>query len=59
MIILKIKAYNLVNSVIQEELDAGLLAESYECDIFNVVPEGFDSKIYKKIKRSDLEQKLC
>lgn len=36
-----------------------LLAESYECDIFNVVPEGFDSKIYKKIKWSDLEKKLC
>ena len=36
-----------------------LLAESYECDIFNVVPEGFESKIYKKIKWSDLEKKLC
>lgn len=35
-----------------------LLAESYECDIFNVVPEGFDSKIYKKIKWSKLKSSL-
>ena len=35
-----------------------LLAESYECDIFNVAPEGFDSQIYKKIKWENLKKML-
>ena len=34
------------------------LAESYECDIFNVAPEGFDSQIYKKIKWENLKKML-
>ena len=29
---MKVKAYNLVNSVEQEELDAGLLAESFSVE---------------------------
>jgi|TARA_B110000914_G_scaffold220279_1_gene230105 large subunit ribosomal protein L4e len=49
VIILKIKTYNLVNSVVQEELDAGLLAETYDIsteDGKNIsLPEVFESEI--------------
>ncbi len=56
MIILKIKAYNLVNSVIQEELDAGLLAESYEVSIKDgkniTLPDVFNSEIRQDLVKS-------
>ncbi|MGY8715252.1 MAG: 50S ribosomal protein L4 [Candidatus Poseidoniales archaeon] len=46
---MKIKTYNLVNSVVQEELDAGLLAETYDIsteDGKNIsLPEVFESEI--------------
>jgi large subunit ribosomal protein L4e len=53
---MKVKTYNLVNSVVQEELDAGLLAESYEVetnDGKNIsLPEIFDSEIRHDLVRS-------
>ena len=30
---MKTKAYNLVNSVVQEEMDAGLLAETFAVEV--------------------------
>ncbi len=56
MIIMKIKAYNLVNSVIQEELDAGLLAESYEVSVKDgkniTLPEVFNTEIRHDLVKS-------
>ena len=34
---MKTKTYNLVNSVVQEELDAGLLAESYVVEALSLI----------------------
>ncbi len=56
MIILKIKTYNLLNSVVQEELDAGLLAETYEVDTKDgkniPLPEVFESEIRLDLVKS-------
>jgi len=56
VIIMKIKAYNLVNSVVQEELDAGLLAESYEVTVKDgkniSLPDVFDSEIRQDLVKS-------
>tara|TARA_B100000287_G_C20587168_1_gene762721 strand:+ start:192 stop:1070 length:879 start_codon:yes stop_codon:yes gene_type:complete len=53
---MKIKAYNLVNSVIQEELDAGLLAESYEVSVKDgkniTLPEVFNTEIRHDLVKS-------
>ena len=53
---MKIKAYNLVNSVVQEELDAGLLAESYEVTVKDgkniSLPDVFDSEIRQDLVKS-------
>ena len=53
---MKIKAYNLVNSVIQEELDAGLLAESYEVSIKDgkniTLPDVFNTEIRNDLVKS-------
>ena len=53
---MKIKAYNLVNSVIQEELDAGLLAESYEVSVKDgkniTLPDVFNSEIRNDLVKS-------
>ena len=53
---MKIKAYNLVNSVIQEELDAGLLAESYEVSVKDgkniTLPDVFDTEIRNDLVKS-------
>ncbi len=46
---MKTKAYDLVNSVLQEELDAGLLAESYAVEAKDgkaiTLPEAFTSEV--------------
>ena len=53
---MKIKTYNLVNSVIQEELDAGLLAESYEVSVKDgkniTLPEVFNTEIRHDLVKS-------
>ena len=53
---MKIKAYNLINSVIQEELDAGLLAESYEVSIKDgkniTLPGVFNTEIRHDLVKS-------
>ena len=53
---MKTKTYNLVNSVVQEELDAGLLAESYAVEAKDgkaiTLPEAFSSEIRLDIIRS-------
>jgi len=53
---LKTKAYNLVNSVVQEELDAGLLAESFAVEAKDgkaiTLPEAFSSEVRPDIIRS-------
>ena len=53
---MKIKAYNLVNSVIQEELDAGLLAESYEVSVKDgkniTLPDVFNTEIRHDLVKS-------
>ena len=53
---MKIKAYNLVNSVIQEELDAGLLAESYEVSVKDgkniTLPDVFNTEIRNDLVKS-------
>ena len=53
---MKIKAYNLVNSVIKEELDAGLLAESYEVSVKDgkniTLPEVFNTEIRHDLVKS-------
>lgn len=53
---MKIKSYNLVNSVIQEEMDAGLLAETYNVEVKDgkavSLPEPFSSEIREDIVRS-------
>ena len=54
--ILKTKAYNLVNSVIQEEMDAGLLAENYIVEAKDgksiSLPDSFSSEIREDMVRS-------
>ncbi len=53
---MKIKAYNLINSVIQEELDAGLLAESYEVSVKDgkniTLPGVFNTEIRHDLVKS-------
>ncbi len=53
---MKTKAYNLVNSVVQEELDAGLLAESFAVEAKDgkaiTLPEAFSSEVRPDIIRS-------
>jgi len=53
---LKAKTYNLVNSVIQEEMDAGLLAETYSVEANDGksinLPKAFSSEIREDIVRS-------
>tara|TARA_B100000287_G_scaffold434667_1_gene499807 strand:+ start:3375 stop:4265 length:891 start_codon:yes stop_codon:yes gene_type:complete len=53
---LKTKAYNLVNSVIQEEMDAGLLAENYIVEAKDgksiSLPDSFSSEIREDMVRS-------
>ena len=53
---MKIKTYNLVNSVIQEELDAGLLAESYEVSVKDgkniTLPDVFNTEIRHDLVKS-------
>ena len=53
---MKTKTYNLVNSVVQEELDAGLLAESYVVEAKDgkavTLPEAFSSEVRPDIIRS-------
>ncbi|MEC7714172.1 MAG: 50S ribosomal protein L4, partial [Candidatus Thermoplasmatota archaeon] len=53
---MKTKAYNLVNSVEQEELDAGLLAEYYFVEVNDgkniTLPEVFSSEVREDIIRS-------
>ena len=53
---MKVKAYNLVNSVEQEEMDAGLLAESFsvEAKLGKAVnlPEVFSANIREDLIRS-------
>ena len=53
---MKTKPYNLVNSVIQEEMDAGLLAETYTVEVNDgksvTLPEPFSSEIREDIVRS-------
>jgi|TARA_B100000287_G_scaffold434582_1_gene499438 large subunit ribosomal protein L4e len=53
---MKTKAYNLVNSVVQEEMDAGLLAETYEVQAKDGksinLPAPFYSEIREDIVRS-------
>jgi large subunit ribosomal protein L4e len=53
---LKAKTYNLVNSVIQEEMDAGLLAETYSVEANDGksinLPEAFSSEVREDIVRS-------
>ena len=53
---MKIKAYNLINSVIQEELDAGLLAESYEVSVKDgkniTLPDVFNTEIRHDLVKS-------
>jgi len=53
---LKTKTYNLINSVVQEELDAGLLAETYEVEAKDgkavELPEVFSSEVREDVVRS-------
>ena len=53
---MKAKTYNLVNSVIQEEMDAGLLAETYSVEANDGksinLPKAFSSEIREDIVRS-------
>jgi large subunit ribosomal protein L4e len=53
---LKTKAYNLVNSVDQEEMDAGLLAETYSVEAKDgkavQLPDAFTSQIREDLVRS-------
>ena len=53
---MKTKAYNLVNSVIQEELDAGLLAETYVVESKDgkavELPEAFSSEVREDVVRA-------
>ena len=46
---MKTKSYNLVNSVEQEEMDAGLLAEMYQVEVKDgkslTLPSEFSSEI--------------
>ena len=53
---MKTKTYNLVNSVIQEEMDAGLLAETYQVEAKDgksiTLPGAFSSHIREDIVRS-------
>ena len=53
---MKTKAYNLVNSVVQEEMDAGLLAETYAVEAKDgkaiQLPSPFTSHIREDLVRS-------
>ena len=53
---MKVKTYNLVSNVEQEELDAGLLAESYVVEITDgknlTLPSVFESEIREDLVRS-------
>ena len=53
---MKTKSYNLVNSVVQEEMDAGLLAETYAVEAKDgkaiTLPEAFTSPVREDIVRS-------
>ena len=53
---MKTKAYNLVNSVVQEEMDAGLLAETYSVEVKDgkavQLPDAFTSQIREDLVRS-------
>ena len=53
---MKVKTYNLVSNVEQEELDAGLLAESYIVEITDgknlTLPSVFESEIREDLVRS-------
>ena len=53
---MKTKAYNLVNSVEQEEMDAGLLAETYSVEAKDgkavQLPDAFTSQIREDLVRS-------
>ena len=53
---MKVKTYNLVSNVEQEELDAGLLAESYIVEITDgknlILPSVFESEIREDLVRS-------
>ena len=53
---MKTKPYNLENSVVQEEMDAGLLAETYSVATKDgkeiTLPEAFSSPIRSDIVRS-------
>lgn len=49
---------SLDDSNYQANVQIKLLAESMGCEIFNVVPEGFQSKIYNKVKWSRLIKSL-
>jgi len=53
---LKTKSYNLVNSVVQEEMDAGLLAETYTVEAKDgkaiTLPDAFTSQVREDIVRS-------
>ena len=53
---MKAKTYNLVNSVIQEEMDAGLLAETYSVEANDGksinLPAAFSSEVREDIVRS-------
>ena len=53
---MKVKTYNLVNSVEQEELDAGLLAESFSVEAKQgkaiTLPDSFSTEIRTDLIRS-------
>ena len=53
---MKTKSYNLVNSVVQEEMDAGLLAETYTVEAKDgkaiTLPDAFTSQVREDIVRS-------
>ena len=53
---MKTKAYNLVNSVVQEEMDAGLLAETFAVEVKDgkaiELPSPFTSQIREDLVRS-------
>ena len=53
---MKTKSYNLVNSVVQEEMDAGLLAETYAVEAKDgkaiTLPDAFTSPVREDIVRS-------
>ena len=52
---MKVKAYNLVNSVEQEELDAGLLAESFSVEAKQgkaiTLPDSFSTEVRRDLMR--------